>query len=163
MRKGLLLMVAIGLGGLVLLTLLAQFALESNPAIHAIVDLRKAAGPLLGDRLVALGYAPAPAPAPGQPGHGLRAVFRPEVGPNARTREQQANELADWLLSQYGWGDSLLPPLAFVDVRGYTDAEHAWIRVTRAARHAVAPPPASGYPPRPPDGATTASPGGAPR
>lgn len=161
MRKGLLLTATIGLGGLTLLALLMQYVLDLNPAIGAITALRSMARDTWGDRLIALTYAPAPTP--GKPGHGLRVVFRPEVGPNARTREQQANEVGDWLLRQWGDGDADRPPLAFVDVRAYTDGEQAWVRVTPAARRAVAPGDGSGYPPPAPAPATTAAPGGEPR
>ena len=98
MRKGLLLMAVIGFGGIILLTLLMQFMLDLNPTVGAITALRAMARDTWGDRLISLSYAPSPAP--GEPGQGLRAVFRPEVGPRARTREQQANELGDWLLER---------------------------------------------------------------
>ena len=163
MRKGLVVMAGIGFGGMAILALLAGHYLDVNPTIRALVDLRTVARDVYGDRLVELTWAPSPAPPPGKSGHGLRAVFRPEYGPNARTREQQAYGLGDWLLTQWGPGSRDVPRLAFVDVKGITDGELAWTRVTRDDGPGIAPPGESRYPPRPPAPAVNPEPGATPR
>jgi len=157
-RKGVVVIAAMGLGGMAILALLAGHYLEANPMIGSLVRVREAARDTWKDRLVELTWAPEPPP--GRVGHGLRAVFRPSYGPNARPREQQAHELGRWLIAQWGPGSDTVPPLAFVDVKGITDGDGAWQRVTRDPAGAIAPPSTTGYPPRPPVPAPTPPPEG---
>jgi hypothetical protein len=137
-----------GLVAMVMLALIATHYLETSPLISPLVNLRTLCEqtPGLPQRLVDLTWAPDPKP--GQPGHGLRAVFRPVHGPKAPTRMQQADELARFILR--GWAPAKsVPKLGFVEIRAITGS-NAW---TRIEPHdylpgAVAPEKDSGYPPR---------------
>lgn len=156
MRRGILVIAGMGIGGLTCVSALMGHYVQSLPALGPLLALKQRAREVYGDRIVTLTWAP-----DGAGGmlaeQAVRCVFRPLHGPAERTPAQQAYELGRFLLREYA-GDK--PRLRYAEVRGVLDPEDRWVRVDAAP---VAPPGGSGYPPASTGKAGSASPAGGAR
>ena len=118
-------MAMIGVGAIVILSMLASHYIASNPALRPMLDLRALMRQTYGDRIVRLHWAP------DQLGSALRVVYRPERGPTAKPLERQAREMGGFVLSNW----SGTQRLSYVEVRGVLEPEDRWQRVEQEFRH----------------------------
>ena len=153
MRRGILVIAGMGIGGLTGISALMGHYVQSMPALGPLLAIKQRAREVYGDQIVTLTWATGP-DGTILAEQALRCVFRPRHGPAERTGAQQAFELGSFLLREYPRDQSRL---RYAEVRGVLDPETEWVRVDAAP---VAPPGGSGYPPASTGKAGSASPAG---